>query len=138
MHCQAYNGSIHTSRQCSLTRVTARDTTLALLDIINNLETNHLQEDVHGIYASPMPLKTWDLSSRGLRELRSPRDNFSKDARVTKHRQEQSMLVIKRLCFLKLDGMVMKSQTKQELLWFSIAPPRPWPSGEVGQPHFLC
>lgn len=67
--------------QCSLTRVTARDTTLALLDIINDLETNHLQEDGHGIYASPMPLKTWDVSSRGLRELRSPRDDFSKDAR---------------------------------------------------------
>lgn len=57
---------------------------------------------------------------------------------VTKCRQEQIMLVIKWLGFLKLDGMVMKSQTKQELLWFSIAPPRPWPSGEVGQPHFLC
>ena len=83
MHCRAYNGSIPTSRQCSLTRVTARDIdiTLALLDIINDLETNHLQEDVHGIYASPVPLKTWDLSSRGLHELRSPRDNFSKDAR---------------------------------------------------------
>lgn len=52
--------------QCSLTRVTARDTTLTLLDIINDLKTNHLQEDVHRIYASDMPLNTWDLSSCGL------------------------------------------------------------------------
>lgn len=48
--------------QCSLTRVT----TLTLLDITNDLKTNHLQEDVHGIYASAMPLNTRDLSSRGL------------------------------------------------------------------------
>lgn len=52
--------------QCSLTRVTARDTTLTLSDIINALETNHLQEDVHGIYASAKSLNTRDLSSHGL------------------------------------------------------------------------
>lgn len=52
--------------QCSLTGVTARDTTLTLLDIINDLKTNHLQEDVHRIYASAMPLNTRDLSSHGL------------------------------------------------------------------------
>lgn len=73
------------------------------------------------------------FASSGVLEMISPRMPG-----VTKCRQEQSMLVTKRLGFLKLDGMVMKSQTKQELLWFSNAPPRPWSSGEVGQPHFLC
>lgn len=47
--------------QCSLTRIT-----LTLLDIINDLKTNHLQEDVHRFYASAMPLSTRELSSRGL------------------------------------------------------------------------
>lgn len=47
------------------------------------------------------------FASSGVLEMISPRMPG-----VTKCRQEQSMLVTKQLGFLKLDGMVMKSQTK--------------------------